>query len=264
MESREIISEEKIMPLLDRVWKNIKVFGAVGSTNDIAKAEAKAGQAEYSVYIADSQTSGRGRSDHKFYSPQQTGLYMSVILRPEISMDKTVYITTAAAVAVAEAIEKLSGKKTGIKWVNDIYIGGKKVSGILTEASYNAATGNLDYAVLGIGVNVFAPRDGFPTDISEVAGSVFDVFDDSSDIKLQLAAEILNRFSAFYTVVYPSSYFDSYRRRCFVIGKEVKALIDGDWKTVFVKRLTEDFHLEVEMPDKSRKVLSSGEVSITV
>ena len=99
---------------------------------------------------------------------------MSLLLRPEnYSAKQAVRLTTMAAVAVCEAIEKISGEDAGIKWVNDIYVRGRKVCGILTEASFSLESGMLDYAVLGIGMNVYEPEGGFPEELADVAGAVF-------------------------------------------------------------------------------------------
>ncbi len=110
----------------------------------------------------------------KFYSPSNTGLYISILVRPDIPADQALFLTTSAAVATAKAIEDVSNKKADIKWVNDIYIEGKKVCGILTEAAFNIETSKLDYAIVGIGINVCPPEGGFPEDISEIATAIFE------------------------------------------------------------------------------------------
>lgn len=112
--------------------------------------------------------------------------------------EKAAKLTTMAAVAACEAIEKVSGEKAQIKWVNDIFVAGKKVSGILTEASFGLGDGYLEYAVLGIGINVFPPRDGFPDELEKIAGAVFR--EAQNDGKNHLAAEFLNHFMEYYTM----------------------------------------------------------------
>ena len=98
---------------------------------------------------------------------------MSLIIKPSLCAEKSLFITTTTAVAVARAIETVSDKKTGIKWVNDLFIDGKKVCGILVEGAANQKTGLLDYAVIGIGVNVYEPESGFDAEIKDIAGAVF-------------------------------------------------------------------------------------------
>ena len=126
------------------------------------------------MVIANEQTAGRGRLSRSFFSPKDTGIYMSLLLRPKnYSAKQAVRITTMAAVAMCEAIETVSDEKAEIKWVNDIFVRGEKVCGILTEGSFNLESGLLDYAVLGIGINIYQPKDGFPNELSSIAGAVF-------------------------------------------------------------------------------------------
>lgn len=114
------------------------------------------------VIIANGQTEGRGRRGRSFYSPVDTGIYLSILLRPkEIATNELTNLTSMAAVAACETIEEVSGQTPGIKWVNDIYIDGRKVSGILTEASISMENGSVEYVVVGIGFNVYLPEDGF-------------------------------------------------------------------------------------------------------
>ena len=118
---------------------DIRILEAAGSTNSVAKDAARSGAAENTVIIAERQTAGRGRGSHTFFSPESTGIYMSILLRPHFEYALCPLITTAAAAATARAIEELSGKKALIKWINDIFVGSGKVCGILTEASANTS-----------------------------------------------------------------------------------------------------------------------------
>lgn len=124
------------------------------------------------VVVAEEQTAGKGRPGKTFFSPAATGLYLSIVLRPTLAADRGQFITCAAAVACAQAIEQVTGAESLIKWVNDIYCDGRKVAGILTEGVVDMESGHFEHAVLGIGVNVKPPADGFPHDIADVAGAV--------------------------------------------------------------------------------------------
>ena len=130
------------------------ILETVDSTNDEAKKIAARQKAEGCVILAECQTRGKGRQGRSFYSPRGTGIYMSLILDPSREQSRPALITTAAAVAVSEAIEEVTGKRTGIKWVNDVFADGKKVCGILTEGAFDGQSERLKYAVLGIGINV--------------------------------------------------------------------------------------------------------------
>ncbi|MBQ9965758.1 MAG: biotin--[Clostridia bacterium] len=234
---------------------------SVDSTNTLAKLRAKEGADEGYIVIASHQTAGRGRLGRSFSSPDGTGIYMSIILKPALSPEKTVLITTAAAVAVSQAIEELSGKQTQIKWVNDILINGKKVCGILTEGSIDPQSKNLDFAVLGIGINVFRPKNDFCDEIKDIAGAVFDKYNE--EIKTNLILKIIENFFYYYKVIEEKTFFDYYKEKCFVIGKKVNIIKNG--KIISngeVLDLTRDFSLMIRKESGETEKLSSGEISI--
>ena len=129
----------------------IDVQDSVTSTNTLLKQIAEHGGAEGMVLIAHQQTQGKGRLGRAFFSPKGTGLYLSVLLRPRFSAEEALSITTAAAVAVAQAIDAVTGEYPQIKWVNDVYLRGRKVCGILTEAAVDFESSGLHYAILEIG-----------------------------------------------------------------------------------------------------------------
>lgn len=239
---------------------DISVFECVTSTNSLAKELAQSGEKQGGVIIAESQTAGRGRLGRSFRSPENSGLYMSILLRPELKAENAVFITAAAAVAVSGAVEHLSGKATAIKWVNDILCGGKKVCGILTEGGIIPENGYLNWAVLGIGVNVYEPEDGFADDIKDIAGAVFEK--NQPDIKNRLAAEILSRFWKLYGEIENRTFFDDYKKRMITIGKRV-TVIKGDTQTdAYCLDLDGDCRLLVEYADDKREYIASGEVSV--
>jgi len=238
-----------------------EILDSVDSTNTLAKLRAKEGADEGYIVIASHQTAGRGRLGRSFSSPDGTGIYMSIILKPALSPEKTVLITTAAAVAVSQAIEELSGKQTQIKWVNDILISGKKVCGILTEGSIDPQSKNLDFAVLGIGINVFRPKNDFCDEIKDIAGAVFDKYNE--EIKTNLILKIIENFFYYYKVIEEKTFFDYYKEKCFVIGKKVNIIKNG--KIISngeVLDLTHDFSLMIRKESGETEKLSSGEISI--
>jgi len=241
---------------------NIEVFKSLDSTNNMLKSLAASGVPEGKVVISEEQTAGKGRISRSFYSPAGTGLYMSLLLRPHFSPDESSYITSAAAVAVARAIEKISGCDAKIKWVNDIYCKGKKVCGILTEASMNLETGGLEYAVLGIGVNVNPPTRGFPEEISDIASSVFDRSMNAGDIRSRLAAEILINFWRYYQKLGQKTFLREYRERSMIVGHEILVLQGSSSKKARALEIDDSCHLLVEYEDGLQENLSSGEISI--
>ena len=152
----------------------ITVRKRVDSTNAEARRRALEGAPEGAVVVAEEQTAGRGRLGRTFYSPAGAGVYLSVVLRPRLQADAAQYLTCAAAVSCAQAIEAVTGEEALIKWVNDIFCRGRKVAGILTEGVVDMESGRFEYAVLGMGVNVRVPASGFPSEIADVAGAVCD------------------------------------------------------------------------------------------
>ena len=148
----------------------VEVVDRLPGTNAALRARAENGAPEGLVLIAQAQSAGRGRGGHSFFSPQG-GLYLSILLRPEIGLRQAVRLTAMAAVAACRAAEKVSGAELRIKWVNDLWRDGRKVCGILTEAALDMESGMLDYAVLGLGFNITAPPDGWPAELQDVAGA---------------------------------------------------------------------------------------------
>lgn len=261
----DILSVQGIQKYLKPICSNlnIEVLPSLDSTNNFAREKAVLGMPEGYVVIANTQTNGKGRKGREFFSPSNTGIYMSLVLRPShCSLKQATKLTTMAAVAVCEAIEIVSNEKAQIKWVNDVYVKGKKVCGILTEASLGLEDNFLDYAIIGIGVNVSLPIDGFPKEIQNIAGAVFE--NAQNDGKNRIAAEILNRFMSYYTVLPKVNYIEKYRSRNFVIGKEILVNLSDKQKKAVALDIDDEFHLIVKYDNNKTETLSSGEISIRV
>ena len=256
--------EEIIHESMGSRWADVPVqaLSETDSTNTRLKEWAREGRiaAPY-VLTADSQTAGRGRLGRSFLSPPGTGLYMSLLAAPSPGMGCG-SITILAAVAVCRAIEETTRIKPWIKWVNDLFVRGKKVCGILSEASYGIHTGKLEYVVVGIGINAYEPSGGFPSAIADIAGSVFD--EPSTGLKNRLAAEILNRMMAYYQHLSEAPYSEEYIRRSMVTGKDVMVHKDKEIIPAHVLGIDEEFGLKVRYEDGSVEILRSGEVSIRI
>ncbi len=240
----------------------VQVFPSLASTNDTAKALAGQGAPEGTVVVAETQTAGKGRMRRSFFSPDDTGVYMSVILRPKIGAEQALFITTAAAVAVAEAVEAVSGRPAGIKWVNDVFCGGKKICGILTEGVCGMEDGSLEYAVLGIGINALEPQNGFPEELKEIAGAVFERGTRIPDLKNRLIAAVLDRFLTFYAQVEEKTFLQAYRERSILKGRPITVLQGGSARAALAGEIDDDCRLCVRYEDGTEALLSSGEVSI--
>ncbi len=243
---------------------SVQTYDVVDSTNTLAREAAVADAPEGTVILAEQQHQGRGRMGRSFFSPSDTGLYMSVVLRPSSEVSP-LYITSAAAVAVAQAIEDVAGISTSIKWVNDVYCRGKKVCGILTEGAYDGTSSHICYAILGIGVNVLPPNNGFPDDIKERAGAVFDTKTKlPAHPKEELAAAILKHFWGYYEALSDKAFLEPYRSRNLLGNKPIEVLsLDGSvLKKATALSITDDFALEICDENGIVDTLSSGEVSV--
>ena len=260
----DVLSAEGIRRHLRHGELQLQVYKTISSTNTVLKGLAAEGAGEGLALIAEEQTAGRGRMGRSFYSPPESGLYLSLLLRPEMQAVDAVHLTACAAVAVAEAIEALSGREAQIKWVNDIFVGGRKVCGILTEASVDCESGMMHYVIIGIGVNTHVPDGNFPEELRGIAGAAFGS-EPVPELRCRLAAEILDRLSDYAADPASPAVFEGYRRRSLVLGKEINILSPGrDPEPAVAVDLGEDYSLLVRLPDGSTRRLNSGEVSVKV
>ncbi|MGI6069734.1 MAG: biotin--[acetyl-CoA-carboxylase] ligase [Blautia sp.] len=256
------LSKEEIQRYLGITSCRMEVYETVDSTNTMMKKRAQNGEQEGLVLIAQEQTKGRGRSGRSFYSPKDCGIYMSILLRPSLEFSKAAYLTTCAAASVAETMDAFMDEKTQIKWVNDIYFRGKKAAGILTEAAVDMEDGKLDYAIVGIGMNIFSPKEGYPIEIRETSAAFFETSKGREGIRNEIIARILERFFAYYQELPMRNYYQSYRAKSFLLGREVLVQRGDQTWTGKAVDLDEDFHLLVERKDGTSEVLNSGEVHV--
>ncbi len=240
---------------------SIFVYDELASTNLTARDLAEESTKD-TLIAAHRQTGGRGRMGRSFFSPSG-GLYMSLLLHPTMPSDKATGLTAAAAVATARAIDKVSGKKSEIKWVNDIYLDCRKVCGILAEAQIKD-DGFMKYAVVGIGINLTVPRGGFPADIADRAGALFDD-NMPQDADNRIAAEIVNELLPICRDgLLTSDYLDEYRKRSNIIGRDVDVMriVDGESRPAKAVAIDDTCRLVVRYPDGVVEALGSGEVSV--
>ncbi len=264
LSASDVLSEEGIRRHLRHRELLLQVHRTVTSTNTVLKALAAEGAPAGLALIAGEQTAGRGRMGRSFYSPADSGLYMSLLLRPNMSAMAATRLTACAAVAAAETIEELSGRKSEIKWVNDIFVDGRKVCGILTEASVDCENGMMHYVIIGLGVNTHVPEGDFPEELREIAGAAFGT-QGIPELRCRLAAGILDRLAEYTKKTEAPEIFAAYKSRSLVLGKPVNILSPGkDPVPAEALDLWEDYSLLVRLPDGSTSQLSSGEVSIRI
>ncbi|NBH27282.1 biotin--[acetyl-CoA-carboxylase] ligase [Lachnospiraceae bacterium] len=256
------------------IMLEVQVEKMVDSTNNVLKQYAAEGKRQDMVLLAEKQSAGRGRRGRSFYSPEGTGLYMSLLLHPKAGPEEGAMLTTLTAAAAAKAVEKISEEPVQIKWVNDVWMRGRKISGILTEGSSSLEDGKLEYVVVGIGINLYEPSGGFPEDIKDVAGAVFTSDIRKENLRNRLAVEFLVSFMDYYQAFPARNYLEEYRKRSFVIGKRVHimppshgerraAQASGENREYgLVLGIDDACHLKVRYDDGTIEFLSSGEISI--
>ncbi|MCQ2505672.1 MAG: biotin--[acetyl-CoA-carboxylase] ligase [Lachnospiraceae bacterium] len=268
--SGDILSESFISKKIEEAGYNLKVIceEKTDSTNEYAKRLSSEFQNDDLLIVSAEQTAGKGRKGRSFYSPSDTGVYFSLLLHPNCSPEEATNLTTLAVTAEAVALEKITGYKTEIKWVNDIRIRNKKISGILTEGSTSFEDGKMNYVVIGIGVNLYEPEAGFPEDIKDIAGAVFEDSVQRENIRNLVVSEIVIRLLDYYNSFNKRTYLKDYESRCFVIGKNVTIISSSheaiNDEEVFVLGIDKDCHLHVRHSDGHESFLSSGEISVRI
>ena len=258
----DVLSAEGVRKYLKDPRVRPRFFESLSSTNTVLKDLANRGEPEGLALIAGEQTAGRGRMGRSFYSPADTGLYMSLLLRPERSAAEATRLTACAAVAVAQAIEELSGREAQIKWVNDILLDGRKVCGILSEASVDCESGQMRYVIVGIGINARFPAEDFPEELRDTAGAVF-ARNPVPELRCRLAAAVLDRLMALYEQPDDGACFTEYQKRSLVLGQPVLLLSPGrEPVPATVLDLERDYALRVRYEDGSLHRVNAGEVSL--
>ena len=257
------LSVEAIQPFLVSQEAYLKVYQETDSTNRAAKEAAVTGLAGHGgCVVAGKQTAGRGRRGRSFYSPEGAGLYLSVILKPHGSLRESLLLTAEAAVAVYKAVLKITGISLDIKWVNDLYYNERKVCGILTEAVTDFESGEIDFAVVGIGLNLYETPEGYPEELQGIAGGLFTDRDNASELdRNRLVAAIINNLLIeTQEIQLPKEYID----QNIVPGKKIQ-IRDGEHvREAQALEICQDGRLKVREMDGTESMLSYGEISIII
>ena len=236
----------------------VHTVDTVKSTNSTVKALARDGAPEGYVLVASSQTNGRGRLNRVFFSPKGTGLYVSILVRPDCMLAPYV-LTCMSAVALSETIREF-GIECGIKWVNDIYVGNKKAAGILVESALNH-DGSFLYAVVGIGVNLFPPENGFPESIANIATALFDIEPDE-ELRKRFLKRLLMRFKRLYDQLPEVTFYDAYRERLIGIGSKVLVSEPDGMRYGTSAGIDRNFRLIVRYEDGTESAIDRGDVTL--
>lgn len=244
----------------NNISKKVVIFDEIDSTNNYLKNLAKDKSQNNILVVANYQTNGRGRLGRTFISDKSNGIYMSLLVRPNISINDAKKITCLTAVSINNAINELTGLNSKIKWVNDIYINNKKVCGILTEAQTSIEEGIIDYVVIGIGINVY--KREFDESIRNIATSLEDegAIISRNDLIIKIVNNIDNYLNDFTNDIYMKEYQNS---SC-IVGKEVELNIRGDKFKATVLKINDEGELVVRTLDNEELTVYSGEITMLV
>lgn len=262
--SPDLLTLEEIEPYLNTsfIGRNIIHFDSIDSTNSKAKQLADTVEADGTIIISEEQTNGRGRLGRSWVSPKHKGVWMSIILKPDLNPVEAVKLTQIAAAAVVEGSREL-GIKALVKWPNDIVINHKKVCGILTEMS--AELTRINYVVVGIGINVNIDEADFPEDIKDIATSL--KIETKSPVNRQkLVGRILNNFEKFYIKFIRENDIKTSlnicRKNSALLGKDIIIMRREGNVEAKALDIDEEGRLLVQYPDGKQEFVISGEVSI--
>lgn len=251
----DILSAPAISAYIDNDDCEIHVFRVIDSTNTEAKRVISNGSTRDMIFAADAQTNGRGRRGKRFYSPENHGLYFSVVLHPDIALSDSTLITSAAAVAVTNAIQAETKKTPKIKWVNDIFIDKKKVCGILTEAVSDFESGRVQSVIIGIGINL--TNDVFPEELADIAGTIGQQIN-----RCKMIATIYKDLKSLCSALPNNRFMDDYRKHSLILGKQIFFTRNGKDYIATAENILDSGELSVRLQNGETMLLNSGEISI--
>lgn len=242
--------------------KEIEILKTVDSTNNYLKLKAQNKANEGLVAIAEQQTEGKGRKGKSFFSPVGTSIYISVLLKPKIKISNINLITIIAAISVVEAIYNTTKIQTSIKWVNDVMYNNKKLCGILTEASIEGESGDINYIVLGIGINV--KKIDFPDNIKNIAtslGNITSIDYNRNELIGQLLTQLENNYNKLFSNN-QDQLISSYRNYLSMLGNEINVILSDSTYKAKALDIDENAHLIIQLPSGEITKINCGEISI--
>lgn len=263
MAAPDLMTEAEIKSLMHTDWvaKEVLYFDTIDSTNTKAQELAEKGYPSGTLVVADKQESGKGRRGRSWVSPSGTGIFMTLMIKPDINPNNASMLTLVAALAVAKAITSVTGEEALIKWPNDIVVNGKKVCGILTEM--NAQFDYINHIVVGIGINVH--NESFPEEISQMASSLMIEAGGKRFHRAQIIAETMSYFEQYYDTFLKtqdlSALVREYDKLLVNRNKSVRVLDPKEPFDGKAMGITSKGKLIVDTWE-SRKLVSSGEVSV--
>lgn len=254
-EDNDVIFIENIKPLIPDFFQNIEYFDEIDSTNDYLK---RTSHQEGDIVLAENQTKGKGRNGKSFHSPKQKGIYVSFVLKPQLTIFDSLKVTACLAVSLVKAIEKNYPVHPQIKWVNDLMINDFKIAGILCEASLEMNTAKIDHMIVGIGINVHSYT--MPEELKNIAECIED-FCSVVIPREQLLIDFFNIFYQDYCQLSSSSWLNFYRQHSYVLHQDITVYENNQSYQAYVLDINDDASLKIQT-EHGIKTLNSGEVSI--
>ena len=267
--SPDVISYGELLPFLDEErMSRLTLLKETDSTNNALAEMALDGAPDGQTVIADSQNGGRGRKGRSFFSPPGSGIYLSYLMRPgkdggDFSPAAWTTLTSKTAVAVSNAIESVTSVRPGIKWVNDLYLNGRKVCGILTQMDMDMESGDVRSVIVGIGINVNGKKSNFPKELKGIAGTVSDAIGNPVE-RARLASCIIIEMDALRngTSASEAEYLELYRKSSIVTGKDITVSDHSGEKHALALGIEDDYALRVRFNDGTEEALRGGEISV--
>jgi len=229
------------------------------STNLVLRRMAARGAAHGTAVLAETQTAGRGRLGRSFLSPTG-GVYLSVLLRPQVSPQELMPLTALMAEAARQAVSDACGLAPGIKWVNDLVVNGKKLAGILTELSVSP-DGRADWAICGVGINCNAPADAFQPEVRQLCTGLSQCLGRPVD-RSDLAGALLRRILEAAEFSDVPARMERYRKACITLGQQVRVLGGGETYEALARDVDGEGALLAEDARGVLRRVFSGEVSV--
>lgn len=264
---QDILSQSEIASRLETKWagQRLYYFDATGSTNTDAKRYGEEGEPHGTVVVADMQTTGKGRRGRSWQSPSGEAVYFTILLRPDFAPNKASMVTLVMALSVAKALKEVSGVEAGIKWPNDIVVHKKKVCGILTEMSMTPEIDEIQFVVVGVGVNVNNDVQTFPEEIRGTATSLKAETGKRvgrSRLIERILAHFEENYEVFERTLDMSGLIEDYQSHLINMGAQVRVLDPAGEYTGISKGITKMGELIVEKADGETVLVYAGEVSV--
>lgn len=258
----DILNIVEISENLQYKRDNIIVLESIDSTNNYLKENYNT-LPNKTIVVSDEQTMGKGRRGKRFESPKGTGIYLSYLFKPECTPSDVSSVSALAAIATKKAIDLTCNTNVSIKWVNDLVLNGKKITGILTEMSVEAESGHIEYLIVGIGINVNQKQNDFPDELKDIAGSIFSqtgIKTKRAIITAKLIEELDKLANSEFKV--NKDLLKEYKNSCISLNKAVRVVCGNENYEAFATDINEDFSLKIKLSTGAEKNVSSGEVSV--